>query len=132
MIQFHHIGIFVKSLAKGKKFFKNIIKVKKQSKIYNDKNLGVTIIFLYDKKNICYEIVAPLTKKNPVEKVLKSKNNLLNHVAYVSDDFANDIKKLRSQGCAPLTKVIKAKAFDNKNIIFFLTTLGFIMEIIEK
>ena len=69
MIQFHHIGIFVKSLAKGKKFFKDIIKIKKKSKIYNDKNLGVTIIFLYDKKNICYEIVAPLTKKNPVEKV---------------------------------------------------------------
>ena len=132
MIHFHHIGIFAKNIAEGKKFFQKIIKIKKQSKTYNDANLGVKVIFLYDKKNICYEIVAPFTKKNPVEKVLKSKNNLLNHIAYVSDDFTNDIKKFRSQGCAPITKVIKAKAFNNKNIIFFLTTLGFIMEIIEK
>ena len=95
-------------------------------------NLGVKVVFLYDQKNICYEIVAPLKRENPVEKVLKSKKNILNHLAYISDDFKNDIKKLRSQGCAPMTKVMRAKAFKNKNIIFFLSTLGFIIEIIEK
>lgn len=132
MIHFHHIGIFAKNIALGKKFFQNTIKITKKSKTYKDINLGVQVIFLYDKKNICYEIVAPLKRENPVEKVLKSKKNILNHLAYISDDFKNDIKKLRSQGCAPMTKVIKAKAFKNKNIIFFLTTLGFIVEIIEK
>lgn len=132
MIHFHHIGIFVKNITLGKKFFLDLFKVIKWSKIYHDKKLGVTVMFLYDQKKICYEIVAPLTNNNPVEKVLRTKKNLLNHIAYISDDFKNDIKKLRAQGCAPITKIIRAKAFNNKKIIFFLTSLGFIIEIIEK
>ena len=130
-MKFHHIGIFVKNLKAGESFFSKNLNIKRASKTIIDKNLKVKVKFLYDYNNICYELVAPFGKKNPVDKVLKVKSRILNHIAYTSSNFDKSIKEMRKKNFAPLSKPMIAKAF-NKRVIFFLTPLNFIIELIEK
>ena len=128
---FHHIGIFVKSLKQGKNFLSKVFDIKHQSDEIKDYAMGVKVQFIYDQSDICYEIVAPLGKKNPVDEVLKSNKNILNHIAYKTKNFESDIEKLRSLNSLPITKIYNSKAFDSK-VIFFLTDLGYIIELIEN
>ena len=131
-MKFHHIGIFLSNINSGETFFKKILKIKRKSKIFLDRKLGVKVRFLYDDSGICYEIVAPYGKNNPVNKVLKKKGNILNHVAYETKNLERTINYLRKINCAPITKLQSAKAFNYRKIIFFLTPLNFIIEIIQK
>jgi len=131
-MKFHHIGIFCNTINEGKKNILNLLKPKKISKITYDKNLGVKVLFITDKDNIIYEIVAPYGKKNPVSKILKQKKNILNHIAYKVKNFDNVILKLRSKGFAPLGRAQPALAFKNMRVCFFLTPLNFIIEVIES
>ena len=131
-MKFHHIGIFVKNLNIGKKHLVKILNIKKSSQQFHDKSLKVSIQFFYDKSGIVYEIVAPLGKNNPVKKVLQENKNILNHIAYKTSNFDKTIKKLRKKGCAPLGPAKKALAFNHARVIFFVTPLNFIIEIIEQ
>ena len=79
-----------------------------------------------------YEIVAFYGKNNPVNKVLKKNGNILNHVAYETKNLKNTINYLRKINCAPITRIMPAKAVNNRKVIFFLTPLNFIIEIIQK
>ena len=131
-MKFHHIGIFLSNIKTGETFFKKIIKIKRKSRIFFDIKLGVKVRFLYDDSGICYEIVAPYGKNNPVNKVLKKKGNILNHVAYETKNLKKTMNYLRKINCAPITRPQPAKAFNNRKVIFFLTPLNFIIEIIQK
>jgi hypothetical protein len=47
--------------------------------------------FCYDRDGICYELVAPIVDDNPVETILASTNNILNHVANKSENYKDTI-----------------------------------------
>ncbi len=113
-MQFNHIGIFVKNINLGIREIKKVIQIKKKSKIIKDKNLKVKIIFLYDEKKLCYELIEPYGKKNPVSNTLKKNINILNHLAYEASNFDSDVSKLINSGFRPITKAIKAKAFSGR------------------
>ncbi len=129
---FDHIGIFVHSIPSGRKYFEKTLVIKKKSKIIKDENLKVKIQFLYDKKNICYELISGLGKNNPVDNTLKKNVNIINHIAYKTNKFKKIIKSMNSQGNLQISQPKNAKAFRNKKVVFFLTKLGFIIELIEK
>lgn len=131
-MKFNHIGIFAKNLKEGKKYIYDIFDIKKVSKEFHDKELKVSVQFFSDTSGITYEIVSPFGKNNPVDKVLKQNKNILNHVAYTTKLFNKEVKKLRKKGFAPLGKAKKAVAFNNAKVIFFITPLNFIIEIIEE
>ena len=129
---FHHIGIFVKDLEFGMIEISKFLKITSVSEQINDANIGVKIIFVKDFSNINYELVAPLGDKSPVMGALNRGKDYLNHIAYKTTDFDEDIKRLRSEGLIPLGPAKKAKAFDGAKVIFFLSSLGFIIELVEE
>tara|TARA_A100001011_G_scaffold360175_1_gene407256 strand:+ start:920 stop:1324 length:405 start_codon:yes stop_codon:yes gene_type:complete len=131
MNTFHHIGIFVSDLDHGKSHMSNLIDINYSSEEIVDENIGVKIVFVKDQQDTLYELVAPYGSKSPVKEALSKGRNLLNHVAYVSDKFDEEILRFRDQGCVPLGTPQKAKAFRGARVIFFLTSLGFIFELIE-
>jgi len=128
---FDHIGIFVKSISFGRRRLKKILDIVSVSKEIKDKKLGVIVQFLYDKNNICYEIVAPYKKNNPVDNIIKSKKNILNHIAYKVENIKKKIKILQKENCIQISKVKPAVAFNNAKVVFFLTSIGIILELIE-
>jgi len=132
MRKFHHIGLLVKDLAVGLEKLERTIDVASVSEVIVDENLLVLIQFITDKSGVRYELVAPFGVGNPVEQALRSKKNILNHVAYMSQDFDNDFVELRRSGAIPLGMPKQAKAFDGRRVVFFLTSLGFIFELVEE
>jgi len=131
MNKFHHIGIFVRDLEHGKSEISKFINIASISNEILDEQMGVKIIFVKDKHNVTYELVAPNGNESPVTGVLKRGKDYLNHIAYECDSFDDEINRLRSEGLIPLGNAKKAKAFDGAKVIFFLSPLGFIIELIE-
>lgn len=131
MAKFHHIGLFVKNIDYGIKKLSELISIKECGSLIVDDELLVNVLFLIDEDGIRYELVSPNGAGNPVDLVLKSKKNIINHIAYTTLNFNSDIIKFRNSGCIYLGPPKKAKAFNGSNIIFFLTPLGFIYELIE-
>ena len=130
-MHFDHVGIFVKDIAIGLIQLKSLLPIANYSEIYQDPLLHVFVQFCYDQDGTCYELVAPNGEENPVDAILASNNNILNHIAYKSDNFEETIRKLRKTGCVPLGPAKPAVAFGGARVIFFLTPLKLIIEIIE-
>ncbi len=126
---FNHIGIFVKDIKKSEKYLKPFFKLNKQ-RIILDKKLKIKVKLYFDKKNICYEIVEPYGKNNPVDGFLKRGANILNHIAYTSKDFQSTLKFLKKNNFTQITNINYSKVFKGK-IVFLLSPLNYIVEIIE-
>jgi methylmalonyl-CoA/ethylmalonyl-CoA epimerase len=131
-MKFDHIGIFCKNLEFGRKKLIEIFPIFNLSKEFHDPLLKVSVQFLYDVNNFCYELVAPNGQGNPVDLILKNKKNILNHIAYKIHDFDLTVEKYRNFGCLPLTPPQPAIAFNGARVIFFLTPVDIIVELIEN
>ena len=130
-VKFDHVGIFVKDIEVGLNQLKNLLPIVHQGEIYKDPLLSVLVQFCYDRDGTCYELVAPFGDDNPVDPILASNNNILNHVAYKSENFEDTINHFRNSGCLPLGSAKPAVAFGGARVQFFLTPLRLIIEIIE-
>mgnify|MGYP001411782494 FL=1 len=129
---FHHLGIFVKSIDKSSTIFSRDLKAQKISEIIVDKDLQVKVQFFKDQNGITYELVEGIGKKNPVINTLEKNKNILNHVAYTSKDFDNQLKILNKYGYVNISNISKSVAFNGNRIVFLLSPLNFIIELIEN
>ena len=127
---FNHIGIFVKNIKSSEKYINVFIEKKKSSKIILDKQLGIKAKLYYDKKKICYELVEPYGKNNPVSGFLKRGTNILNHVAYTSNLLDETLHELRTNKFMQISEINYSKLFKSR-IVFFISPLNYIIEIIE-
>jgi len=129
-LDFNHIGIFVKNIKKSEKFLSPFIYKVKSSKSILDKKLGIKAKLFFDKKKICYELVEPYGNNSPVSGFLKRGINILNHVAYKTKNFEETLTELRKNGFMQITKINYSKLFKSR-IVFFISPLNYIVEIIE-
>ena len=130
-MQVDHIGVFVRSLQRGRDELSEALKVDRWSHEIHDDPLGISVQFGRDDGGLCYELVAPNGQPNPVDGTLARNANQLNHVAYRVVDFEASTARLRALGAMPLGAVMRAKAFDGSRIIFLRTRIGVIVELIE-
>lgn len=128
---FDHIGIFVKSIKKYEKYINLLGINKKKSRLILDKSLGIKAKLYFDKKKICYELIEPYGKKNPIDGCLKRQTNILNHIAYKTIKFNDTINYLKKNNFMQITEIKYSKLFKSK-IVFFLSPLKYVIEIIEK
>lgn len=131
MNRFHHLGLFVRDLELGRKKLAALIEIRDLDEVIDDGGLRVSVQFITDSSGVRYELVAPFGDDNPVEPVLKARKNILNHVAYETDEFDVEFGRMRREGCLPLAPPRQARAFGGNRVVFFLTPLGFIFELIE-
>jgi methylmalonyl-CoA/ethylmalonyl-CoA epimerase len=127
---FNHFGIFVKNIKISEKHLSAFIEKGKSSKLILDKKLGIKAKLFYDKKKICYELVEPYGKNNPVSGFLKRGSNILNHIAYSTKNFNLATAYLKKKNYTQISKINYSKVFKGK-IIFFLSPLNYIIEVIE-
>ena len=131
-MKFDHIGVFVQDIAAGDAALSAMIPIARRSGIFTDPVIKVQVQFLYDTSGICYELVAPAGAGNPVDGVLKTRRNVLNHVAYRTADLDATLADLRAQGAFPLNEPTPAVAFGGKRVVFLMTALNFIIELVEE
>ena len=131
-MHFDHIGVFVSDIEHGRALLSALLPITRRSETFYDPLLQVAVQFLYDRSGICYELVAPNGPKNPIETVLKTRKNVLNHVAYRVDDIEAKLSELRDAGCFPITEARPAVAFGGRRVVFLYTPLNFIIELVEE
>jgi methylmalonyl-CoA/ethylmalonyl-CoA epimerase len=131
-MQFNHIGIFVSSLQIGRSYLENILNISDWTDSFDDPIQKVSVQFGKDVSGVCYEIIAPYGKDNPVETLLLQSKNILNHVAYNVDNINTEIIKLQNQRCILISGPSPAIAFNNNKIAFLYTPLKFVIELIEN
>ena len=98
----------------------------------NDKNIGVKIKFLTDKDGLLIELISPYGKKSPIKNLLNKRNSIINHLAYKVKNLDFNIEKFKKKKCLQITNPISAKAFNGKRVVFFITPLQYIIELIES
>ena len=128
---FNHIGLFVTDLTIGRNKLCNMLSITDISPIIEDPGIRVRIPFCTDSSGIRYELVAPWGEGNPARGTLISGKGIINHVAYSVPNLTQEANRLRNEGCIPLGTPKPAVAFDGRLVLFFLTPLRFIIELIE-
>lgn len=128
---FDHIGIFVPSLELGRRHLGDAMYVSEWTAPIEDPIQKVVVQFGLDRSDTRYELVAPFGAGDPVTPVLKSGRNILNHVAYRVHGLDSSLADLRSKGFLPLGEPKPALAFDGRRIVFLLTPLRMMIELIE-
>jgi methylmalonyl-CoA/ethylmalonyl-CoA epimerase len=91
----------------------------------------VEIQFGWDGSGIAFELLAPIGEASPVAAALKAGRNALQHIAYRTSDFADACEAVRREGALPLGPARPALAFGKARVMFFLTPLRFVCELIE-
>ena len=129
---FDHIGLFVADLAIGQQKLSALLPIASVSDSIDDAGLKVRVQFCTDTCGIRYELVAPFGEGNPVSGVLENGKAVLNHVAYRVADLKTEAARLRREGAIPLGSARPAVAFEGRLVMFFLTPLRFIIELIEE
>jgi len=129
---FDHIGIFVADISDGDRQLSAMLPITTRSPIFEDPLIQVRVQFLTDRSGICYELVAPFGEQNPVSTVLRSRKNVLNHVAYRVDDIAGSIAALEAEGAMLLGPARPAVAFGGRPVAFLYTAMNFIIELIGE
>lgn len=130
-MRFHHIGLFVPDLAAGRQTLCALLPMTEWEAEIADPGLRVRVQFGLDSAGVRYELVAPFGEKNPVEGALRSGRNILNHVAYEVDDIAAARARLEGEGCFSMTEPHAAVAFGGRPVMFLMTPLKFILELIQ-
>lgn len=129
-MKFHHVGIFTASLAQGRTHLA-ALGVGAWGPEIDDPGLKVRVQFGFDAAGLCYELVAPGGTDDPVSPVLASKRTILNHLAYRVPDLDTAFAALRAGGAMPLGPPSPAVAFCGHRVMFLLSPLGMIVELID-
>lgn len=128
---FDHIGLFVRDLAVGRRRLAALLPIAHFTDMITDPLIRVQIQFGVDGTGVRYELVAPFGEGNPVEGVLASGKNILNHVAYRVADLDAALTRLEDEGCIALGPPTPAVAFGGARVVFLFTPLKFILELID-
>ncbi len=130
-VQFDHLGLVVKSLAKGRKVLAEALSLQAWTVEFRDELNGVLLQFGRDPAGVIFELLEPLDCKSPVYNALTTGKGILNHVAYRVADLAMIAEHMRVAGCAPTSEPKPAVAYGGRNIQFFITPLRMIIELVE-
>src|ERR1700682_2746348 len=97
-MKFDHIGIPTAGLEAGRTLLENAVGVRAWTEPFEDGLDDVWVQFGHDASGICYELVAPLSDRSTIRRLLAQKINTLNHIAYLVDDLTAQAERLVAAG----------------------------------
>jgi len=131
-MKFDHIGVAAGTLEIGRAVLRETLDIVEWSAEFADPVNHIYCQFGRDASGICYELVAPLDDQSPIAKAVRTRNNVLHHLAYLVTDLDAEAARLEPAGCVVVTRPAPAIAFGGARIQFFFNGgLGFILELIE-
>jgi methylmalonyl-CoA/ethylmalonyl-CoA epimerase len=130
-MKFDHVGVTTTDLASGRALLEGSIGVRAWTAEFRDEINEVWVQFGRCDAGMCYELVAPLTPRSPITRVLSKKINVLNHLAYLVDDLRAEAARLLAMGFVQVAEARPAIAYDGRLIQFFVAPSRLMIELIE-
>lgn len=130
-MKFDHIGLVVADMAEGREFLENTFGLDRWTQVFGDPGIGVFVQFGRTEDGPCYELISPLGDASPVSTALKRGVNILNHVAYLTDDLERDGEMLQQKGAMAAGHPKPAVAYGGARVQFWVTAQRFMVELIE-
>jgi methylmalonyl-CoA/ethylmalonyl-CoA epimerase len=130
-LRFDHIGLVVRDMAEGREFLGSVFGIDRWTEVFEDAGIGVYVQFGRADNGPCYELISPRGDESPVAGVLKGGRNILNHVAYLTDDLDAEGEKLRDLACGSAGPAKAAVAYGGKRVQFWMSPLRFMIELVE-
>tara|TARA_B100000959_G_C14601311_1_gene468220 strand:+ start:84 stop:485 length:402 start_codon:yes stop_codon:yes gene_type:complete len=132
-MKFDHIGIIVENIEKATKLMIDDHNLQQYGEKIVETEIDVILQFLVDDNGLRYELIKPNSPSSPLHKVLERKNsNKMHHTAYLVENIDQKCNDFREKGYGFLTNFFFANAFGGARVIFLMSPLGFIIELIEK
>jgi methylmalonyl-CoA/ethylmalonyl-CoA epimerase len=128
---FDHVGIVVADIEAGGVILTGVLGPLSWTQRFDDARLGVAVRFARDRSGMVYELIAPLGDTSPIARTLKSRANLLTHMAYRTSSLDSGLKQARAMGALPVGAAAPALAFGGATVQFLMLPLGFLIELIE-
>jgi methylmalonyl-CoA/ethylmalonyl-CoA epimerase len=128
---FDHVGIVVADIEAGGATLTGVLGPLSWTQRFDDARLGVAVRFARDRSGMVYELIAPFGDTSPIARALKSRANLLNHMAYRTSSLDSGLKQARAMGALPVGAAAPALAFGGASVQFLMLPLGFLIELIE-
>jgi methylmalonyl-CoA/ethylmalonyl-CoA epimerase len=125
-----HIGIAVKSIEKGIKYWMDIFGYKQMTEIVLNKRQKVKVVFLKKENSIQIKLVEPVDESSPLYRFTK-KGGGLHHLCFKCDDLEVEMELLKGKGLRILTIPQPGEAFENENIAFLFAKHGLNIELID-
>jgi methylmalonyl-CoA/ethylmalonyl-CoA epimerase len=129
-LTFDHVGIVARDADDGTLALARLIGATMATRRFDDATLTVSVRFLRDTSGVIFELIAPFGSASIVDGALRKGANIINQIAYRTPDLRSAAKELIEQGCMPLGDPKPAQAFAGAPVQFFLSRLGFIIELI--
>lgn len=115
-INFHHIGIVVKSIDQ---YERQLFFEKKENDLIDE--LQSARLTLYKNFNNSFiELIEPLNENSPSYNALVKNGNHINHYCYSIDNYLSLTELAQARNWLKVMGPIPAKLFDNKNVVFYL------------
>jgi methylmalonyl-CoA/ethylmalonyl-CoA epimerase len=130
MIKLHHIGILTNDIDKTTDFYQQVLGFHLINNRVKDEIQQCWLQLLHDDKGYCLELIKPIDSKSPVYSLLMQRAGPV-HICYSTDHFEDDFIFMRNRKCVPAGKIVPAKLFNDKRIIFLLTPSDELIELLE-
>lgn len=130
-LAFDHAGIVVKTIETGVSCLDRLLPINGWTKQFDDWGLGVSVKFARDRSGVIYELIAPLGENSPVAAIAKGRVGVINQLAYRVADLVEGASHMRAGGATPIGAAKPAIAFNGAKVQFFLSPVGFVIELIE-
>jgi methylmalonyl-CoA/ethylmalonyl-CoA epimerase len=128
---FDHVGLLVGDLDAGADVLSNMLKIEGATPRFDDVLLTVSVRFFRDSSGLVYELIAPLGVTSVISGPLKKGSNIINQIAYRTDSILIEKIRLVERGFIALGDPKPALAFGGAHVQFFMSPLGFVVELIE-
>ena len=129
-LQLHHIGCLVNSIQESAAVYRKMFGEQSISAITHVVSQGVNVCFVETAPGVFLELIESVHEESAVARLLK-KSVRYYHVAYLADNFDDDVQWLAAASCIQLNMFI-SEAFQGKRCAFFCMPDGALFEIIEK
>lgn len=125
-----HLGIVVKSIDKGIKYWEEVFGYKQMTEIVINSRQKVKVVFLTKEYSILIKLIEPTDETSPAFSAAR-KGGGLHHLGFRCQDINEEIIRLKGLGLRVITNPQPGEAFDNNQIAFLLGSHALNIELID-
>lgn len=125
-----HIGIVVKSIDKGLKYWEEVFGYKQMTEIVINSRQKVKVVFLKKDDSLLIKLIEPTDETSPVYRTAR-KGGGLHHLGFRCKDINEEIIRLKGLGLRVITNPQPGEAFENNQIAFLLGNQTLNIELID-